>query len=165
MTIYIKSEENGWEVERQIDLPDDEKLVRSIMRSIKNRMASPKAAGGGIEPKAPEDKPEEKRQPDVQEGGASEEAGYRGFLMVKCEGCGKVHAFNAKTETTQFTCRECGHTTPLVSMAKILFECPRCGRHWTYQTNLEDAGVTNRCLECGTPMVAWWDKKLKKYHT
>ena len=59
MTIYIKSEENGWEVERQIDLPDDEKLVRSIMRSIKNRMASPKAAGGGIEPKAPEDKPEE----------------------------------------------------------------------------------------------------------
>ena len=46
MTIYIKSEENGWEVERQIDLPDDEKLVRSIMRSIKNRMASPKAAGG-----------------------------------------------------------------------------------------------------------------------
>ena len=48
MTIYIKSEENGREVERQIDLPDDEKLVRSIMRSIKNRMASPKAAGGGV---------------------------------------------------------------------------------------------------------------------
>ena len=47
MTIYIKSEENGWEVERQIDLPDDEKLVRSIMRSIKNRMAPPKTAGGG----------------------------------------------------------------------------------------------------------------------
>ena len=46
MTIYIKSEENGWEVERQIDLPDDEKLVRSIMRSIKNRMVSPKTAGG-----------------------------------------------------------------------------------------------------------------------
>ena len=47
MTIYIKSEENGWEVERQIDLPDDEKLVRSIRRSIKNRRAPPKTAGGG----------------------------------------------------------------------------------------------------------------------
>ena len=47
MTIYIKSEENGWEVERQIDLPDDEKLVRSIVRSIKYRMAAPKTAGGG----------------------------------------------------------------------------------------------------------------------
>lgn len=48
MTIYIKSKEKGWEVERRIDLPDDEKLVRSIMRSVKNHTSPPKAAGGGV---------------------------------------------------------------------------------------------------------------------
>lgn len=32
MLIYIKSGEAGWETERQIELPDDEKLVRAILR-------------------------------------------------------------------------------------------------------------------------------------
>ena len=45
MLIYIKSGEAGWEVERQIELPDDEKLVRSILRSVKRRLDPPKAAG------------------------------------------------------------------------------------------------------------------------
>lgn len=160
MTIYIKSKEKGWEVERRIDLPDDEKLVRSIMRSVKNHTSPPKAAGGGIEMKEPEETPSE-----APEGGAPEEAGYRGFLLVKCEGCGSAFAFNAKTEIRQFTCRECGRIMPLPPMAKVLFECRECGRHWTYQTNLEDAEVTNKCLNCGAVMRARWDKKLKKYHT
>ena len=56
MTIYIKSEENGWEVERQIELPNDEKLVKSILRSVKRRATSPETAGGGIKP---ERKPQE----------------------------------------------------------------------------------------------------------
>ena len=47
MLIYIKSGEAGWEVERQIELPDDEKLVRSILRSVKRRLDPPEAAGGG----------------------------------------------------------------------------------------------------------------------
>ena len=46
MLIYIKSGEAGWEVERQIELPDDEKLVRSILRSVKRRLDPSKAAGG-----------------------------------------------------------------------------------------------------------------------
>ena len=46
MLIYIKSGEAGWEVVRQIELPDDEKLVRSILRSVKRRLDPPKAAGG-----------------------------------------------------------------------------------------------------------------------
>ena len=48
MTIYIKSEENGWEVERQIELPNDEKLVKSILRSVKRRETSPETVGGGV---------------------------------------------------------------------------------------------------------------------
>ena len=53
MLIYIKSGEAGWEVERKIELPDDEKLVRSILRSGKRRLDPPKAAGGGVLRKRP----------------------------------------------------------------------------------------------------------------
>ena len=42
MLIYIKSGEAGWETERQIELPDDEKLVRAILRSVKRHLEPPK---------------------------------------------------------------------------------------------------------------------------
>ncbi len=45
MLIYIKSGEAGWETERQIELPDDEKLVRAILRSVKRHLEPPKTAG------------------------------------------------------------------------------------------------------------------------
>lgn len=46
MEITIKSRENGWETERKMELPDDEKLVRAILRSVKRHTDPPKAAGG-----------------------------------------------------------------------------------------------------------------------
>ena len=46
MLIYIKSGEAGWETKRQIELPDDEKLVRAILRSVKRHLEPPKTAGG-----------------------------------------------------------------------------------------------------------------------
>ena len=97
MLIYIKSGEAGWEVERQIELPDDEKLVRSILRSVKRRLDPPKAAGGGIEEKAepsPAAPAQETKEPEAEEG-------YRGFLLVKCQNCGKIYAYNARSETTE----------------------------------------------------------------
>ena len=46
MLIYIKSGEAGWETERKMELTDDEKLVRAILRSVKRHTDPPKAAGG-----------------------------------------------------------------------------------------------------------------------
>ena len=53
MLIYIKSGEAGWETERQIELPDDEKLVRAILRSVKRNLEPPKTAVGGVLKKRP----------------------------------------------------------------------------------------------------------------
>lgn len=62
MTIYIKSEENGWEVERQIELPNDEKLVKSILRSVKRRATSPETAGGVLSRSASRKRPRQSAQ-------------------------------------------------------------------------------------------------------
>ena len=48
MLICIKSRENGWETERKMELPDDEKLVRAILRSVKRHTDPPTAEGGGL---------------------------------------------------------------------------------------------------------------------
>ena len=48
MEIIIRSRENGWETERRMELPDDEKLIRAILRSVKRHTDPPKAAGGAL---------------------------------------------------------------------------------------------------------------------
>ena len=47
MLIIIKSWENGWETERRMELPEDDGLVKSILRSVKRRVNPPANAGGG----------------------------------------------------------------------------------------------------------------------
>ena len=167
MTIYIKSEENGWEVERQIELPNDEKLVKSILRSVKRRATSPETAGGGIKPeRKPQEAPPECTDMEVDDmKDDAEEPGYRGFLLVKCAGCGRVYAFNSRSKTTQAICKECGHKTPLSEMTQAEFLCPGCGSRWTYLTNLEDADAVCKCIRCGEKMRARWNKNIRKYAT
>lgn len=169
MEITIKSRENGWETERKVELPDDEKLVKAIIRSVKRHTDPPKAAGGGIDPVIREEagesgttaeQPEE--TPKVPETGRSEQ-GYRGFLLVRCGGCGRVYAYNAREEATESTCRECGHVTPLQMLAQASFKCPSCKETWNYKTNLVEADATCRCILCGAEMHARWHKKLRKY--
>lgn len=43
MKIIIKSVESGWDTERVMELPEDEALVKSILRAVKRR-TQPKAS-------------------------------------------------------------------------------------------------------------------------
>ena len=45
--IVIRSRENGWETERRMELPEDDGLVKSILRSVKRLGNPPANAGGG----------------------------------------------------------------------------------------------------------------------
>ena len=47
MEIIIRSRENGWETQRRLELPEDEGLVKSILRSVKKRTSPPAQAGTG----------------------------------------------------------------------------------------------------------------------
>ena len=47
MEIIIRSLENGWETVRRMELPEDDGLVTSIIRSVKRRVNPPETAGGG----------------------------------------------------------------------------------------------------------------------
>lgn len=79
------------------------------------------------------------------------EGPYRGFLMVQCEGCGRVKGFCAKRETYGFRCDDCGEVTPLERLRPMYLRC-KCGKEFRYKTNLTDKQFTWECLGCHAPV-------------
>ena len=185
MEIIIRSQESGWDVGRRIELPDDEKLVRDILRRVKRHMAPPKEAGGMMdqtgqgEKEKPEDPTEgltpeepkkekhqelpEERRPLLEDARVVFETGVRGFLLIRCAGCGKERAFSAREPMNRSICRECGHETHLENLAAAELRCPACGKTWHYKTNSEEPEIACRCVICGEKMTGRWSKKLRRY--
>lgn len=186
MEIIIRSWENGWETERRLELPEDDGLVKSILRSVKRRVNPPLLGGvtehqeepeGGAEQAAePEARVEEdtgepdkawREERDVKTAPLVErttfDTGYRGFLILDCEGCGSEYITNARQPMEESVCRVCGHVTRLEEMAAVEMCCPDCGKTWWYKTNSEQADVSASCITCGAVMVSEWDRKLRRY--
>ena len=60
--------------------------------------------------------------------------GYRGFLYVKCQFCGKTKDFCAKETITEAKC-SCGEKIPLKSLRPMYVKC-HCGKDFRYFTNM-----------------------------
>lgn len=85
--------------------------------------------------------------------------GYNGFLMVKCERCGKVRGFCSKKRITAAWC-ECGHNTELHDLCPAHLKC-KCGSEFTYMTNFTEERFDFPCFHCGSPV----DLELNKHGT
>ena len=166
--IIIKSLENGWETERKLELPEDEGLVKSILRSVRRRVTPPVKTGGVIG----DQEPEEERvleAPEAEDGLEHTdvetvfETGARGFLLICCRNCGKEYAFHAREPMKSSVCRACGHETPLEELAIAELRCQDCGRTWRYHTNSEEPEITCRCTKCGKEMTGRRNGKLRRY--
>lgn len=94
-----------------------------------------------------------------------DEGPYRGFLMVKCEACGKVRAFCAKIETYGFRCDECRETTPLEHLRPLFLKCGKCGAVFRYKTNITDKYITHTCVKCGAPVDMMLNTRETAYVT
>lgn len=75
---------------------------------------------------------------------------YKGFLMIKCEKCGTVKGFCAKTPISEYKC-ECGGKTKLHDLKMVHLHC-KCGSHFKYKTNITDERFEYNCLTCGSPV-------------
>ena len=169
MLIIIRSLENGWDTERRMELPEDDGLVKSILRSVKRRVNPPANAGGGViedqelKEVALQEPPEAKDKEPAEDVRTVFETGVRGFLLIRCAGCGKEYTFNARESIRESVCRSCGHVTPLEDLAVAELRCRSCGKTWRYRTNSEEPEIACRCIGCGETMIGRWDKKLRRY--
>lgn len=75
---------------------------------------------------------------------------YRGFLMIRCEECGEVTAYNARFETFQFRCDHCGNKTALENLRPLYLHCMKCGGDFRYKTNITGDSFRHKCLRCDT---------------
>lgn len=153
MKIIIKSVESGWETERVVELPEDEGLVKAILRAVKRRTQPEVSAQP---PASPPELPKAADGPDQR-------AGYKGFLLLECPGCGEVRAFHPKQPISELACRTCGQTTDLGNLAVLEMACPNCGRIWGYRTNIEEPEIVHTCIACGGEMTSRWDKDKHRY--
>lgn len=75
---------------------------------------------------------------------------YKGFLMIKCDKCGTVKGFCAKTPISEYKC-DCGGKTKLHGLKMVHLHC-KCGSHFKYKTNITDERFEYNCLTCGSPV-------------
>lgn len=89
---------------------------------------------------------------------------YKGFLMIKCEKCGKVKGFCAKRDLYEFRC-ECGSETQIENLIPMYMNCPNCGGRFKYRTNIRDKKLTRKCLSCDSPIDLILNKNETAYTT
>lgn len=90
--------------------------------------------------------------------------GYKGFLMIRCKGCGHTRAFYSKYELNLYKCQECGEKTILEGLRLLWANC-ECGQRAHYYTNVDDPVTEVNCLVCGAPVAVGWNAKKKCYQT
>lgn len=91
------------------------------------------------------------------------QTGYKGFLLIRCSGCGREYFINAREPETESTCRYCGQVTRLENLASAELYCRKCDRTWRYRTNSEEAEVSCSCINCGEELSSQWNSKLRRY--
>lgn len=89
---------------------------------------------------------------------------YKGFLLIKCEHCGKVRGFCSKTPITSSKC-DCGGRTELHGLKRAFLKCSKCGNQFKYQTNITDEVFDYACLNCGSPVDLQLNKRGDTYVT
>ena len=88
---------------------------------------------------------------------------HKGFLIIRCEKCGRERAFRSRAGTAAHRCFECRWTNVLRDMAAVRMKCQNCGKEWTYKTNSTQAEVAACCVACGTEMTAVWSPTDRQY--
>lgn len=77
--------------------------------------------------------------------------GYKGFLYIQCESCGKEKTFFAKNPMNRWRC-ECGHETVLTDLRPAYTYCSKCENPLKYMTNLTKDIFVVECRKCGAPI-------------
>lgn len=89
---------------------------------------------------------------------------YKGFLLIKCEHCGKLRGFCTKTPISKTTC-DCGHAIELHDLKALHLECGKCGGKFTYKTNADTEELEYPCLQCGSPVDMVLNRRGTTYVT
>ena len=129
-----------------------QEFVKKIQEKLHSRNDSLFGAGWKKEPQKTE-KPLIIGHPD----------GYKGFLYIKCDKCGKEKGFYSKEKIKSYKC-ECGKETELENLKPLYTKC-KCGNEFKHMTNMNTAEFTYKCFNCGSPVDVKMNSRRTAYTT
>ena len=91
--------------------------------------------------------------------------GVKGFVSIRCGGCGKIVNTCLHEVRTIFNCKTCGHPNPLEGLKTMKVECTRCSFRGLYKTNREESSIVMECLSCSYPVPLRKGKRRGNYVT
>ena len=148
-----------------ISAPVSDQLKQEIQEALEDSVVTVMESEESEEP-VPEgdDSDLEDEVPELTEAGLPvlDSQGYKGFLHIRCESCGKERTFCAKEPLESHLC-SCGHETPLNNLYDAWVHC-ECGRRSRYKTNSDEYIFNINCL-CGSPVPVKWNKVKRNYET
>lgn len=116
-----------------------------------------------IEEKEIEDNPaEENSNEEVEVYSKPKIKGYRGYMHLKCDKCGRIQSFNSHEEIEERECN-CGHIIPLYHLKRISYQCSTCGKDYTYWTNREELDFDIVCKDCKSKNIVRYNADLDAY--
>lgn len=89
--------------------------------------------------------------------------GYKGFLYIKCDKCGREKGFCSKEKIKSYKC-DCGNEMELVNLKPLYTKC-KCGNEFKYMTNMNTAEFTYKCFTCGSPVDVKMNSRRTAYIT
>ena len=91
--------------------------------------------------------------------------GVKGFVSIRCGGCGKIVNTCLHEKRTIFNCKTCGHPNKMESLKTMKVECPRCSFRGMYKTNREESSIVMECLSCSYQVPLRKGKRRGNYVT
>ncbi len=86
---------------------------------------------------------------------------YKGFLLIKCQNCGRMKGFCSKEPIDTYVCK-CGERIPLDNLLKAYASC-ECGSIWRYMTNQTESVFEINGLRCGSPIDLGYNARKRMY--
>ncbi len=160
MSLLVKTDDREFNVNLSQD--QETKLFTQIMRVIFGIKADDAIAINPVK-QAPEVIPEPVVK--VPQEAAAKVPGYKGFMLMKCEHCGKVRGYCAKDEQNKYICISCKKATAFKDDIKRLYMNCKCGTISVYWTNITDNVTEIDCIECGAPVAVKYNDKKNVYET
>ena len=130
--------------------------AKATIQQMLNDFTPAFSSGGPQSPQKPTKIAEAEQVP------AADSGGIKGFVLIRCEKCGRVFRSFLRSPQKMLSCKCGNHIDLTAPLTGFEYTCESCGKKNWGSTNIEDDSIEVRCL-CGEQAELYWSSEDKEY--